>query len=273
MFDGKFTPLIAERAALNRPRVAVHLRPEGAVETARQMAAFVEPVLFADDDPRVCTRRMLQALDEGAVDAVLRGQLDWSGFFGELAGAYGEAYVPPKEFMIVRTVAGHEFGLLPASQYHWTSLDEGVEWVRLAVELLQSLRPRHPVRIAIMACDDRLKDRERLPAPGGMVERYQESVATADALVAAVNDRVPNAVAFFGGYRYERAIEGEAADLVVPPDGVVGNAIFRSLFYLGGGDMIGLKVLGARPIFGNSSYSSRLEWPARFVAGLTASSE
>lgn len=134
--------------------------------------------------------------------------------------------------------------------------------------VLRSLNHNRTVRVAIMAHDDRLASGEDLPAPPEMIARHQESVARADSMVAAVNARVEGASAFFGGYRYERVIDGEDADLVVPPDGGVGNALFRSLFYLGGAEMLRLKVLGPRPIFGNSSYNKRFAWPAKFIAGL-----
>lgn len=98
MSDGKYSGVITRRAAGCRPRVAVYVIPKGddRVAVHERMSESVEPIIFVDADARVAASRLLDALDGGCVDAVLRGQLEWGAFFGELAHRYGPEYSPPR---------------------------------------------------------------------------------------------------------------------------------------------------------------------------------
>ncbi len=105
-------------------------------------------------------------------------------------------------------------------------------------------------------------------APAVAVRRARASAAAADNLAAALNTSIHGICAYNGGYRYERAIGDKESDLVLAPNGAVGNALFRSMCYLGGGEMLGLAILGPERLFGNSSWANSLKWAARFTAAV-----
>jgi len=153
---------------------------------------------------------------------------------------------------------GRLFFLYPVGIDEGRGRKEKVEAVRLMAPLIQRLGT--PPKIAVLA-GGRLEDR-------GRSKEIARSLDAAADVVSTLNEKGLDAENH--GICIENALLG--CNIVIAPDGISGNLVWRSLHYLGGCEVHGAPVLNTEHVFidtsrARASYMSALMLAATLAQG------
>jgi predicted methyltransferase MtxX (methanogen marker protein 4) len=175
---------------------------------------------------------LVAALVEGRVDAVVRGTLSSHETLQELMGATGSS--TPGRVALMAPEGGPAFLLTPVGIDE--GRDMGERWTLLehAVELAMSLDVEP--RVAVMSMGR--------PEDTGRGAIIAQSARECEALRSAAETR--GIVAECVGIQLERAVG--SANVILAPDGVTGNLIFRSLHLVAGLGSWGAVATGVLPL-------------------------
>ena len=191
------------------------------------------PSCSASDDPSAA---LVDDLVEERIDAAVRGTLPANRTLALLRRAAGVDRL--ERVALLECADGRRFLFAPVGVDEGWTVSEKVGLIERGRELARRLDL--PPGVGVLS-GGRLGDIGRHPA----VDR---SMADAE-LAARLGD----------GVHCEILIE-EAVDqcgLVIAPDGIAGNLVFRTLVYLGGGNAHGAPVTNIGPVFIDTSRASR----------------
>ena len=183
----------------------------------------------------VCTDpagSLVADLMDGHIDAAVRGTLPANTVLATLKKASGVQRL--ERAALLETARGERFFLAPVGVDEGWEIGERIELARKAQKM--AVRFGLPERIGVLS-GGRSGDIGRHPA----VDR---SLADAE-LVARMT----------GGVHYQILIEDAVRDcgVIIAPDGISGNLIFRTLIFLGSGRGHGAPVLNINRIFVDTS--------------------
>ncbi|MEN6341464.1 MAG: methanogenesis marker protein Mmp4/MtxX [Methanospirillum sp.] len=190
------------------------------------------PSCAASPDPAAA---LVRDLVEERIDAAVRGTLPANHTLALLKEATGVARL--ERIALLECADGRRFLLAPVGVDEGWTVAEKVALIERGRDLARQLDL--PPGVGVLS-GGRLGDLGRHPA----VDR---SMADAE-LAARLGD----------GEHCEILIEEavERCGLVIAPDGIAGNLIFRTLAYLGGGNGHGAPVTNIRPVFIDTSRAS-----------------
>jgi putative methanogen marker protein 4 len=221
-------------------------------DTKRQLSAqHSELRIDAYDDPGL----LVQALSEGAIDAAVRGTMSSAKILGELKREF-----ELKETMrtaILEDSKGKPFLLTPVG------IDEGMDMESRLRLVLSSLSYFSAAgwrfEVAVLS-KGRSEDK-------GRGKEIETSLEEGEKLVQRL--RKCGMKAEHRGILLEDAVS--KADLVVAPDGVSGNLIFRAMHYVGGGRAYGAPVVNMKKVFVDTS-RAKVDFtdPILLAAGLVS---
>jgi putative methanogen marker protein 4 len=201
--------------------------------TGRETAGEIrDPCLRISDTPG---ESLVRALMDGKIDAAVRGSLPSSTTLRALKEATGVDRL--LRIALLSTPKGRRFLLAPVGVDEGWTVAEKVELVERGREL--AVRFGLPREVAVLS-GGRLGDVGRHPA----VDR---SLAEAE-LVARLTGAAHREILI------EEAIG--TAGMILAPDGISGNLVFRTLVHLGGGSAHGAPVVNIDRIFVDSSRAS-----------------
>ena len=175
---------------------------------------------------------LVEMLLKGEVDAAIRGTLSANKTLRELKRSFGLEKV--HRVAILETPQRTAFLLAPVGVDEGNDVDDKVELARGGVALLRALGVR-PV-VAVLS-GGRLEDYGRSPL-------VDESLRQAEVVVERIR-RELGVEAYHQGILIEDAVK--SATLVIAPDGMTGNMIFRVLTLVGGGGAFGAPVMDVLP--------------------------
>lgn len=177
------------------------------------------------------------ALKEGAIDAGVRGTLSSSEVLTELKRVFGIAEV--MRVALLEDSTGKPFLLSPVGIDEGRDLESRLRIVESAVSYFQPVKWR--LSIGVLS-KGRVEDRVR----GSDI---QESILEGEEMVGMLRARGYDAQHF--AILVEEAVK--ACDLIVAPDGIAGNLMFRSLHYLGGRKAYGAPIVNLPKVFVDTS--------------------
>ncbi len=175
---------------------------------------------------------LVEMLLKGEVDAAIRGTLSANKTLRELKRSFGLEKV--HRVAILETPQRTAFLLAPVGVDEGNDVDDKVELARGGVALLRALGVR-PV-VAVLS-GGRLEDYGRSPL-------VDESLRQAEVVVERIR-RELGVEAYHQGILIEDAVK--SATLVIAPNGMTGNMIFRVLTLVGGGGAFGAPVMDVLP--------------------------
>lgn len=191
-----------------------------------------DPNLRVSDHPG---ESLVRALMEGEIDAAVRGSLSSRATLRALKEAAGVDHL--LRIAILSTRRGRMFLLAPVGVDEGWTVAEKVELVERGREL--AARLGLPGEVAILS-GGRLGDTGRHPA----VDRTLADAELVARLTGATHREI----------LIEEAIG--TAGMILAPDGISGNLIFRTLVHLGEGQAHGAPVVNIARIFVDSSRAS-----------------
>jgi putative methanogen marker protein 4 len=178
---------------------------------------------------------LVDDLAAGTIDAAVRGTLPSNATLKALKIAMGVDHL--ERIALLETVHGKKFLLSPVGVDEGWTVAEKLELIRKGRVIAE--RFGLPAKVGVLS-GGRLGDIGRHP-------QVDASMAEAE-LVARLADAT----------HYEILIEDaiESCGLIIAPDGISGNLVFRTLTFLGGGYGHGAPVVNISRIFVDSSRAS-----------------
>lgn len=220
-----------------RPDLRVGVGVGKDIEKAREAEyeaedrGLAEVMLYND------AKALAEDLLNGRIDAAVRGDLDSNRAMEAVRKAFQVDRVLRAAFM--QPPGGRLFLLAPVGIDEGWSVDEKVELARLSARLMRRL-DIDPL-IGFMSAG-RTSDRGRMAG----IDRSLDAAAQATARAAEEGLRARDV---------QILIEDAAqdCDVIIAPDGVSGNLIFRSLHFLGGARAMGAPVLNIERVYVDTS--------------------
>ena len=200
--------------------------------TGERSRGISDPNLRTSDRPG---ETLVQALVDGEIDAAVRGSLPANETLRALKEATGVGRL--LRIAILSTPAGKKFLLAPVGVDEGWTVAEKVDLVERGRAL--AARFGLPPEVAVLS-GGRLGDAGRHPA----VDRSLAEAERVALMTGAIHREI----------LIEEAVA--TAGLVLAPDGISGNLIFRTLVFLGGGGSYGAPVVNIDRIFVDSSRAS-----------------
>ena len=187
---------------------------------------------------------LMDLLLQRKVDAAVRGSLNASGIMGRLREDY-----PEMNRASIIEVKGYKFLLAPVGIDEGDTLERKVQIISQVAEFLKKIGIKP--KIGILS-GGRPQDR-------GRSHKIDASLDEAEELTRITMDKYPVKHHFI---LIEEAL-AEGANLILAPDGICGNLIFRSLVLVGSGKSFGAVTLGIDEIFIDTSRSQNKEGDLR----------
>lgn len=178
---------------------------------------------------------LFELLMSGKVDAAVRGSLSASNIMSKFKQIYPELYRASYiEFN------GKKFLLAPVGIDEGETVAQKLQIAVLASKFLESegFKPH----IAVLS-SGRPNDR-------GRCKKVDESMDAGEELTALIKERSLDVKHYYA--LLEDAVESEA-NIIIAPDGIVGNTIFRTLVLVAGAKSYGAVTLGMKEIYIDTS--------------------
>ncbi|MGZ4909248.1 MAG: methanogenesis marker protein Mmp4/MtxX [Halobacteriota archaeon] len=183
--------------------------------------------------------KLVEMLVDGSIDAAVRGTISARKTLQELRQQTGAKKICRSA--LLSTSDGGQFFLLPVG------IDEGVsilERTRLVMETSRLLNTLGVSPTVGVLSGGRSEDKDRTGA-------VDASIATAEALTKQLQHLGTDATNY--NILIEEAVQ--TSNILVAPDGIIGNLIFRTLVFLGGGKGHGAPFFGIPHTFVDTSRS------------------
>jgi len=208
-------------------------RGTDASRVERSVCAITNKNVKIYEDPK----KLIDDLYSGVIDAAVRGNISSSAILNLLKEKAGVDHL--ERLVILEPRTGSAFFMAPVGIDEGWTVNEKYEMTVKAVKLMRKLGAG--TRIAVMS-GGRIEDR-------GRNKNVDRSLDDAAELVSILQKEGYNA------YNGEILIESaaEEADLVIAPDGITGNMIFRTLHFLGDAVALGAPVLNIDKVFIDTS--------------------
>jgi len=197
----------------------------------RSASAFNGVTVYTDPDS------LVDDLRSGKIDAAVRGDMSSSVLLPRLKTAFGLNEL--QRVVILEPVGKKMVFMAPVGIDEGWSVPQKYELTERSVRLMRKLGMNE--RIAVMS-GGRADDRGRNP----YVDRSID-----DALELVELLRKKGYDAYHAQILIESAVDD--ADLIIAPDGVSGNIIFRTLHLLGGAKALGAPVINMDKVFVDTS--------------------
>lgn len=202
---------------------------------------FVETSVRAMNNPNVIIyhdpAQLAEDLADGSIDAAVRGDLSSSKLLPLVRKALG---LTALERVVLLQVRGRVVFVAPVGIDEGWTVEQRVDMAVRTTALMKKLGYEH-VRIAVMS-GGRSEDGGRNPV-------VDQTLADAKAIVARLTQQGYDA--YDAQILLEDAVED--ADLIIAPDGIAGNLIFRCLHFIGGIPALGAPLINSPKVFVDTS--------------------
>lgn len=180
---------------------------------------------------------LVQALKEGKIDAAVRGDLDSNKAMHAVKEAFGIDRI--LRAAMIQPRGGQIFFLAPVGIDEGTNAEEKLEFVELCVPMLRKMGIEP--RIGIMS-GGRVTDLGRSAFVDKTINEAQVIVSRLKAKGYDAEDVQ---------ILIENAVQNK--DLIIAPDGISGNLIFRCIHLVDGGRSMGAPILNMPKVFIDTS--------------------
>lgn len=231
------TEAILERSVEGRLRIGIGMArdEEKIMRSVESSSRYGEIVMYRD------AHKMCQDLSDGVLDAAVRGDLPSNDAMRALKDVF--SLESTQRMVLMEPIGGGVFLLAPVGIDEGASVSEKVEMGSTGHHLIRSLGGDGRVGMMSMG---RESDRGRNP----MVDKSMD-----DALQACQGLRRRGIDCDHCQITIESALEEN--DVIIAPDGIIGNIIFRTLHFLGGARALGAPVANIDKVFIDTSRAKK----------------
>ena len=187
-------------------------------------------------------RMLLDLLCMGDIDAAVRGTAKASVILRLIKEKLGQRSF--FRIALLETSMGHQFLLAPVGIDEGSSINERLTIITSGAQLLKQLGVEP--RIGVLS-GGRMEDIGRSPDIDKTIEESQE-------LTSKAREQLPYMIEHYG-ILIEDAIQARA-NLILAPNGMIGNFVYRTLIHLGSGKSHGAIYVGINEILVDTSRSA-----------------
>ena len=174
---------------------------------------------------------IFQFLRDKKINAIVRGSLNSNKFLQNLKQFLSVREV--NRLALLETVNGHQFYYGPVGIDECNNFKKKVIFVKNAIIELKSLSIIPNISILSGGRKDDL----------GRDSKVDENIKIASKVVKSIKEENPDLLIRHDEIMIESAIE-KRSNLIIAPDGIAGNLIYRTLVHLGGGKAHGAIYMG-----------------------------
>jgi putative methanogen marker protein 4 len=185
-------------------------------------------------------RKMIEYLKNHRLDGVIRGGLSSNEFLKSVNEQFNKYKI--NRLALLETVYGHQFFFGPVGIDECNDLDSKIIYLEQTLRIfkLMDIKPK----ISVLS-GGRKGDLGRSAS-------VDQSIKEAISVVSRLREKHPNLTINHHEILIEKAI-AEESNLILAPNGISGNLIYRTLVHLGGGKAFGAIYLGMDPIIIDTS--------------------
>ena len=183
---------------------------------------------------------IFEFLENNTINSVIRGSLSSSKFLENLKKPLNLEVV--NRLALLETVDGHQFFYGPVGIDEGNNLEDKIEFLENAKKELELLNIE-PI-ISVLS-GGRLGDM-------GRESTIDKSIRIGEKTVAIMKERYPDLVINHDEILIENAVKNKS-NLIIAPDGISGNLIYRTLVHLGGGKAYGAIYMDLKKIIIDTS--------------------
>jgi putative methanogen marker protein 4 len=187
---------------------------------------------------------LVELLINGYYDAAIRGSLSASKIITNLRHRYTDKISRASFF----DLDGHKFFLAPVGIDEGDSVDQKLQIADAGTEFLKTIGMKP--KIGVLS-GGRVQDE-------GRSKKIDASLAEGKLLTSILTDKYSEDTVKHYYILIEDAVR-DGANFIIPPDGISGNLIFRTLAFLGCGKSNGAVTLGINEIFIDTSRSQDVD--------------
>jgi putative methanogen marker protein 4 len=219
------------------PERRIGIGAAGDLDKVEASASIAKASKFGEIKVFTDVNEMVKELRNGQLDAAIRGSLDANLALKAIKREFSVDHI--SRMAILQPRNGHMFFFAPVGVDEGRTVAQKVEMATAGAALMRRIGVEP--KVAILS-GGRKGDEGRDPL-------VDKSMKDADEVVAHLSSTGIDAK------NYQILIEEAAGDcnMIIAPDGISGNLIFRTLHFLGDGKALGAVVLNIDPIFVDTS--------------------
>ncbi len=211
-------------------------------------------ILVDTDEP---AKLLIAYLNNDTVDAIIRGGISSSKFLPIIKENLKIPVI--NRLSLLETNAGYQFFYGPVGIDECNNLESKLNFIESSVNQLSMLDITPKVSIL---SGGRISDL-------GRDERVDRTIKDAKEVIKNIKGIFPNVAISHDEILIEKAIE-DNSNLIVAPDGISGNLIYRTLTHLGGGRAYGAIYMGLEKVIIDTSRVGDLnEYHGAFLLALS----
>jgi putative methanogen marker protein 4 len=183
---------------------------------------------------------ILEFLNDKKIEAIIRGSLSSNKFLGEVRKILETKKV--NRLALLETVDGHQFFYGPVGIDECNNLADKLEFIEYSLKQFKILNILPNISIL---SGGRLDDK-------GRNEKIDKSIRDGEKLVEILKDKYPTLMINHHEILIEDAVMNKS-NLILAPEGISGNLIYRTLVHLGGGKAYGAIYMGLKNVIIDTS--------------------
>ena len=185
-------------------------------------------------------RNIFESLNNNMIDAIIRGSLSSDKFLGNLRKFLNVQKI--NRLALLETVDGHQFFYGPVGIDECNNLADKLEFIEHALEVFELLNIKPNISIL---SGGRLSDI-------GRNVKIDNSIRDGEEVVKIIKTKYPGLSIKHNEILIEDAVMNKS-NLILAPEGISGNLIYRTLVHLGGGKAYGAIYMGLKEVIIDTS--------------------
>lgn len=227
------------------------------IDKQKSYKNYKTDIKFVEDEE--AEKTIFEALNDNTIDAIIRGSLSSNKFLMNMRNFLNTQKI--NRLALLETVAGHQFFYGPVGIDECNNLGDKVEFVEHALKEFKLLNIKPNISIL---SGGRLGDI-------GRSNKIDKSIRDAEKIVEKLKAKYPNLAIKHHEILIEDAVRNKS-NLIIAPEGISGNLIYRTLVHLGGGKAYGAIYMGlAKTIIDTSRVGNISEIHGAFLLALALS--
>ena len=185
-------------------------------------------------------KNIFESLNNNMIDAIIRGSLSSNKFLGNLREFLNVQKI--NRVALLETAEGHQFFYGPVGIDECNNLVDKLEFIKQALKEFELLNIKPNISIL---SGGRLSDI-------GRDDKIDNSIRDAEKIVEIMKAKYPGLSIKHNEILIEDAVMNKS-NLILAPEGISGNLIYRTLVHLGGGKAYGAIYMGLKEVIIDTS--------------------
>lgn len=185
-------------------------------------------------------KKIFESLTNSTIDSIIRGSLSSNKFLGNLRKFLNTEKV--NRLALLETVNGHQFFFGPVGIDECSNRDEKIDFIEKALLVFELLDIEPNISVLSGGRHGDL----------GRDDKIDRSIRDGENIVETLKNKYTELVINHHEILIESAVKNKS-NLILAPEGISGNLIYRTLVHLGGGKAYGAIYMGIKKVIIDTS--------------------